>query len=127
MDEDDARDGAIDPVTIDRLDRLGGDDLVGKMAALFIELGPERMAAATEGLEAGDLHAIERAAHSLKSSAGNIGAAELAEVAGRLERLSEEERAESIPAALETMERALDRAIVALRPLASTGQEKDPS
>lgn len=114
MDEDEVPDDAIDPAAIDRLDRLGGDELVGKMAALFVELGPERMAAATEGLEAGDLDAVERAAHSLKSSAGNVGAVELGEAAGRLERLAEEKRAEAIPAALETMERALERAIVAL-------------
>lgn len=77
--------GALDPVAVDRLLRLGGAELAREMARLFVRLGAERVAAAREGLERGDPGGIERAAHSLKSSAGNVGATALMEAAERAE------------------------------------------
>jgi HPt (histidine-containing phosphotransfer) domain-containing protein len=79
----------LDPAAIERLRRLGGDALTGKMASLFLGLAPERLRAAHEGLIAGDHDAIRRAAHSLKSSAGNIGAGAILEDSGRLEDAAE--------------------------------------
>ena len=95
----------LDPAAIERLRRLGGDALAGKMASLFLELAPERLRAAREGLAAGDHDAIRRAAHSLKSSAGNIGANAILEDADRLEDAAESgapmDRLEPLYAALE--------------------------
>jgi len=111
----------IDRSAIERLERLGGPDLVGRVAALFVELGRARMGAALDAVDAGDLASVERAAHSLKSSAGNVGARALAEVAGKVERLAEEGRGDAVPAAVAGMERELERALDALRPLAAGG------
>jgi len=111
----------IDRSAIERLERLGGPDLVGRVAALFVELGRARMAAALEAVDAGDLASVERAAHSLKSSAGNVGARALAEIAGKVERLAEEGRRDAVPAAVAGMERELERALDALRPFAAGG------
>lgn len=76
---------ALDPVAIARLRRLGGDVLTGRMASLFLELAPQRLSEARTGLAAGDHDAVRRAAHSLMSSAGNVGANAVLEAAGRLE------------------------------------------
>ena len=75
----------VDPEALDRLRSWGGDALLGRMITLFEELAPERAEALEEGLARGDLERVERAAHSLKSSAGNLGAEELRRQAGRLE------------------------------------------
>ena len=78
-------DRLVDPAALDRLRSWGGDVLLGRMITLFEELAPERVEALEDGLAAGDLERVERAAHSLKSSAGNLGADELRRQAGRVE------------------------------------------
>ena len=110
---------ALDPEAIARLRRLGGDLLARKMATLFLDLAPPRLAAAREGLGAGDLDQVRRAAHSLKSSAGNVGAYAMVEAAGRLE--DEAERgapAAELEALLAALTAAWDAALPELRSLA---------
>lgn len=75
---------------IDRLTRIGGDDLVRQMIELFLEHGPGRMAALIDGYEAGDAARVERAAHTLKSTAGNLGAGRLQATAETVEALAAE-------------------------------------
>lgn len=58
---------------------------MARIVGLFLKNGPERLRAAREGLASGDLCAVERAFHSLRSSAGHVGASRLAEICGRLE------------------------------------------
>lgn len=89
MAEDPDGSEVLDPAALARLDRLGGERLVRRMVELFVELGEVRVAAAREGLASGDLDAVERAAHSLKSSAGNLGAGRLQAVAERVETRAE--------------------------------------
>lgn len=100
----------FDPDAIDRLRRLGGGELVRRMGRLFVSLGEERVAAARAGVTYGDLDTIERAAHSLKSSAGNVGAVELQRAAETAERASAEGRRAAAAAGVEAMERAFAEA-----------------
>ncbi|HUP20347.1 MAG TPA: Hpt domain-containing protein [Gemmatimonadota bacterium] len=97
---EEATSGPLDPVALDRLRRLGGDELVREMARLFVRLGAERLAAAREGLGRDDPEVVERAAHSLKSSAGNVGAGALAEAADRAEQAAESAARGDAPANL---------------------------
>jgi HPt (histidine-containing phosphotransfer) domain-containing protein len=62
-----------DPAALERLRAVGGDELVGRMIGLFLEHSPQRLVAARAGLRGGDWLAVERAAHSTKSSAANLG------------------------------------------------------
>lgn len=55
------------------------------MLTLFAQEAPKGLAALTEALEARDLDATSRAAHSLKSSSANIRAKELADLLQQLE------------------------------------------
>ena len=52
---------------------VGGDSaLIRELTALFLQDGPERMAEMASALDAGDRTALERAAHTLKGSAGSL-------------------------------------------------------
>jgi HPt (histidine-containing phosphotransfer) domain-containing protein len=75
----------IDRSAIERLGRLGGPDLVRRMLELYLENGPERARALGERAAAGDVSGVERSAHTMKSSAGNLGAVRLQRAAERLE------------------------------------------
>lgn len=72
----------IDPVAFDRVRRVGGDRLLQRMIASFLEHAPQRMQAA---IDATDSAAAARAAHSLKSSAGNLGLARVMLLAEAME------------------------------------------
>lgn len=67
----------LDPAAISRLRRLGGEDLVGRMVSIFLKNAPERLRRATAAAAAADAAGVERATHSLKSMAANIGALQL--------------------------------------------------
>jgi HPt (histidine-containing phosphotransfer) domain-containing protein len=125
-DQDWSPGAALDPESIARLRRLGGEALASKMASLFLGLAPDRIRTARAGLEAGDSDAVRNAAHSLKSSAGNIGAYAVLEAAGRLEDAAERgvPVAELVPL-LAVLEAALEGAQTELLALAAA--EEDPS
>ncbi|HEX6309883.1 MAG TPA: Hpt domain-containing protein [Longimicrobiales bacterium] len=76
---------ALNAAALERLRRIGGSKLLRDMAVLFLESGPDRVRSLLEGAEAGDAVRVERAAHSLKASAGNLGALRLQEAAAALE------------------------------------------
>jgi HPt (histidine-containing phosphotransfer) domain-containing protein len=67
------------------LRRVGGDKLIRDLIDLLLEGAPQKLAAARSALAAGDADRLGRAAHSLGSSAGNLGAAEMQEAALALE------------------------------------------
>jgi len=80
--------GQLAPGALERLGEWGGDELVTKMVELFLQVAPERVEAIRSGLGKDDLTNVERGAHSLRSSAGNLGADRVRELAGRIEELA---------------------------------------
>ncbi|MFN4258662.1 MAG: Hpt domain-containing protein [Gemmataceae bacterium] len=70
---------------LENLKRLGGAGFVREMIDLFITHGTKQVEAARQASASGDWKTIERTAHSLKSSAGNIGAVELAQLCAHIE------------------------------------------
>lgn len=105
----------FDPNALSRMEKLGGTELVIKMVDLFVTHGGERMEAARTGWKARDLEALERAAHSLKSSAGNVGAVELQRVADALEGVAADGKSETIPVLLQRLEDAFSQAKASLK------------
>lgn len=81
---------------LERLRRIGGDALVERMVAAFRDYAPRQVALAEAGLASANLDAVRRAAHALKSSAGNLGAVRLMDIAQRTERLAREGGAEDV-------------------------------
>jgi HPt (histidine-containing phosphotransfer) domain-containing protein len=67
----------LDPSVIDGLRRLtppGEPDVLAEVLNLFLHEVPPRIARLRNAWAAGNIEEVQRAAHSLKGSAGNIGA-----------------------------------------------------
>jgi HPt (histidine-containing phosphotransfer) domain-containing protein len=101
----------VDLQALERLRVLGkGVKFVRDMIDLFLSYAPARVADARAGLEAGDLRAVADAVHALKSGAGNLGARAVQDLAGQIEQLATEEKADTLSARLNELELALARA-----------------
>jgi HPt (histidine-containing phosphotransfer) domain-containing protein len=74
-----------DPSALRKLLELGGPDLVRRLIELFLLHTPGRLFAAAQGEQVGDWATVERAGHSMKSSAAALGLRGLQERAARLE------------------------------------------
>jgi CheY-like chemotaxis protein/HPt (histidine-containing phosphotransfer) domain-containing protein len=70
---------------LDRLRRLGGDSFAAEMIDLFIGYSQTQLREARQALEAGERSALAKAVHPIKSSAANIGAEAVQELAASLE------------------------------------------
>lgn len=104
---------SLDEGAIERLRQIGGYQLVHELLGVFLRNTPLRIEAVFQGLREGDSLAVMHAAHSMKSSAANVGAAVLAHIASALER---EARIPNV-AALPDLVRRLAEAFAAVRPL----------
>ena len=63
----------------------GDPELLLDLIRMFLEDGPSKVQSVTEGLLAGDFEKMERAAHSLKGSSGNLGARLLQETCEQMQ------------------------------------------
>jgi HPt (histidine-containing phosphotransfer) domain-containing protein len=75
----------FDDKPIAMLRRVGREALATKMIGLFLASAPGRVNEIAGALASGDLEAARRGAHSLKPSAGQLGATRLSDVCQRLE------------------------------------------
>ena len=100
-------DRGLDTAAIARLRKLGGEKFVGDMIDLFFQYAPQRLAAARAAETAGDFQAIEKAMHPLKSSAGQIGARLVQDLASQIEKLALDKQGDAIPPRLRQLEEAL--------------------
>jgi HPt (histidine-containing phosphotransfer) domain-containing protein len=96
--------GELAPDALKRLGEWGGDELVSKMVELFLQVTPERVEAIRSGVQEEDLKRVERGAHSLRSSAGNLGAERVQELAGRIEELASLGNREGLAPLVEKLE-----------------------
>ena len=87
----------LDPAALERLHRLGGEVFVGKMIDLFIGYAGEKVAAARQAQAAGNLIGVQEAVHPIKSSAGNIGACRVQELAQQIEQLAKQGQGDALP------------------------------
>ena len=90
------------------LARVGGDlDLLKEIAALFLDEYPRALDDIHKAHAAGDAYTLERAAHGLKGSVANFGAAPAVDAAFQLEQLGKAGKLDQIPPHLAALERAL--------------------
>jgi HPt (histidine-containing phosphotransfer) domain-containing protein len=82
---------------------LGGATFVGELIDLFLSYAPERIDAARACIAAGDMVGVARALHSLKSSAGQLGAVSMRDGCAQGEALAEQS-APALAAALAHVE-----------------------
>ena len=96
----------IDPQALDRLKEWGGDKLAGQMVRLFLKNSGTRMDQIRAGVSDDNLEETERGAHSLKSSAANIGAETLRTLATRMESAALDSNVEDARTLLPELETA---------------------
>jgi len=99
------------------LEELGANDpkgLVREVIELFLLDAPERVAALHDAMARGDMSALACTAHTLKGSAGHLGARALATLCARLEALGRADARESAALALAAVEDELERVREAL-------------
>jgi HPt (histidine-containing phosphotransfer) domain-containing protein len=82
-------DEVLDPAAIAELrraqDHLGSPTFISQLVEIFRQNAPRKMDEMREALAAGDGAALERAAHTLKTSCGTFGAAHMAACCANLE------------------------------------------
>jgi two-component system sensor histidine kinase/response regulator len=111
------REGAIDPAALASLRELGGEngqELLETLCEQFLAAGVTLVSELAAAAAAGKCTAAQRAAHTLKGSAANFGAADLVaacalaeEAAARGEPTSTEEAAARVPQEFELVRAAL--------------------
>lgn len=104
----------LEQSALDRLKEWGGDKLLGQMIRLFLENAPGRMTQIRVGADGGDIKESEKGAHSLKSSAANLGAMQLRAVAADMERVAAGGDTAAVLALLPSLEGAFSQAVTAL-------------
>jgi HPt (histidine-containing phosphotransfer) domain-containing protein len=93
-----------DPDVLEKLRIVGGPKLVRELVELFLKYAPERLSNARASIEAGDLISAQRALHSLKSSAGQLGVMTIQDGCSRGEALAAKGDATGALAALAQVE-----------------------
>ena len=78
----------LDKKALERLEQLGGVELMVRVIDQFLEKVPKRMDAACDGGKTGDLRALGTAVESIKVAARNVGATEVWAMADRIEKLA---------------------------------------
>ncbi len=105
------------------LDRLGGDEqLLCEVAQLFLEECPELVAQVRTAVVSGDADALQQAAHTLKGSVSNFGAAAASEAALALELMGRNGELNQAQTGLAALERALAHIEPALAELAAQAE-----
>ena len=100
------------------LDMVGGDEeVLREIVALFLEDVPARLGDLRQALDAGDLTATYKAAHTLKGSAGNFGIKAITDAALTVERHAREQNLAAARTAAQTLEAELDLLVKELRDL----------
>ena len=99
--------GALDRTALDNilgLGKSGGAALLRRVIEIYLKNAPDLIAAMNNAVGTGDLAALGKAAHSLKSSSMNLGAARLAGICREIEaaaRSNSPESAARLAAAVE--------------------------
>ena len=75
----------LDPEVLAVLRELGDDELLKELVEMFLDDASTRLAALRGALDGGDAGSVEREAHTLKGSSGNMGAKKMAAICAELQ------------------------------------------
>ena len=115
-----ASDPVIDRDAIDRIQAIqgkGSASLFERVVAQFAETAPSLAATLRQECAAGNAEAVWRTAHSLKSSAATLGAAQLSRRCAEIEGLAREEGVKPVGALLDPLDADLAAAQNGLKEL----------
>lgn len=103
----------LDHAAVERLRRLGDAGFVCHMIDLFFSFVSQKLSEARTAQDAGDLLGVGRAAHAVKSTAGNAGAWRVQDLAVRLEQAANGGHVDQV----ESLLPRLEEAFVEVKPL----------
>ena len=92
----------------------GEPGLFAELTDLFLEATPPQLEKIREAFEKGDTETLKRTAHTLKGSAGNMGARRMSELCEELQGLGDPGETTRAPEMIEELEREFDRVREAL-------------
>jgi HPt (histidine-containing phosphotransfer) domain-containing protein len=98
-------------------DKEYADSLFSKLVGLLEASAPRQIHEMRRALGENDLQQLERAAHALKSSAGNLGAFKVQVASQELEDLASNEHVQGASLLIDALELQVDQAISELRQL----------
>lgn len=112
----------FDVKSIELLNRVGKPGFAKKMASMFERSAPAKVSVITLALQSGDRTAISDAAHSLKSSAGQMGAISLQAVAEKIETAAESSEMNALAPLVESLKAELNAALEWLSAVTDSGE-----
>ena len=114
-----SEDAILNPTTIASLRDLspGDDSFLREIIGIFLKDSPSRIADIRSGIARKDTKLVARAAHSLKGSSGNFGAARLQEASKEIEQFANEEQLGEAAAMLPQLEAEYQKVAEALKAL----------
>jgi two-component system sensor histidine kinase/response regulator len=77
--------GPLDRNVIESLRELGGSEMLSELGQMFFDDARSSLATLRKALEEGDASTVERVAHTLKGSSGNMGAPRMASLCAKLQ------------------------------------------
>jgi two-component system, sensor histidine kinase and response regulator len=119
---EDGKGAPLDAAVLSGLRELGDADLISELADMFLDDAESRLAALREALQSGDASALERAAHTLKGSSGNMGATKMAAMCAELQEACASGDLGRAPFVLARLEEELAR----VRPALEGEVSRDP-
>ena len=109
----------LDPLVIDRLERLGvaaGEDLLGQLTTMFLSDAAVAVTALHAALDDDDAVAVGARAHGLRGASANLGATELANLCASLSASATARDLTGGGASIQAIEAELLRVRAALTP-----------
>jgi len=93
----------IDPRILARLQELAGLKITSELVVMYLNRGMQLLESIRVGLDIEDYTAIKDAAHSLISSAGNLGGNKVSGIAKQIEHAAIEKESHRIPDLIDRM------------------------
>jgi hypothetical protein len=87
----------------------GQPDLIVELIDLYVKDAPHRMALMRDALATGNWLSLQREAHSLRGSSGNLGILQVGPICDELERAVSSELSPGVELLLDRLERELER------------------
>ena len=109
------------PGVLASLRELGDPDFISELAQVFLDDSSSRLAALREAVEGDDASSVQRIAHTLKGSSGNMGATKMAAICADLQEAGASGTLARVPELLGRLEEEFERARPALEARRITG------
>jgi signal transduction histidine kinase/CheY-like chemotaxis protein len=96
------------------LQREGAPSILNKIVGLYLDSAPELIRQMNAAAERSDAPAMQKAAHSLKSSSANVGALQLSALCSELEMMARANNTDGVAQKVRALEAEFERVIHAL-------------